>query len=181
MSLPVAKCARSLFGTRGDLVMWWVQIASPLGVQTFCPTHMTNMTFSSKPSLVLLTGISGDYLTNMSYLICFIISLLLLLFNNLFIFHSTPSDTRPATDSFLDYEYFHWSNHPFIRGGYTSPTAHVYNLRHVLARPVEDRLFFAGEATSLRSCSTVPTAIETGICVADQVCLAAKKGSCSKL
>ena len=41
--------------------------------------------------------------------------------------------------------------------------------------------FFAGEATSLRSCSTVPTAIETGICVADQVCLAAKKGSCSKL
>ena len=46
---------------------------------------------------------------------------------------------------------------------------------------VEDRLFFAGEATSLRSCSTVPTAIETGIRVADQVCLAARKGSCSKL
>ena len=106
---------------------------------------------------------------------------LLLLFNYLFIFHSTPSDPRPGTDSFLDYEYFHWSNHPFIRGGYTSPTAHAYNLRHVLARPVEDRLFFAGEATSLRSCSTVPTAIETGIRVADQVCLAARKGSCSKL
>ena len=117
----------------------------------------------------------------MSYLICFIISLLLLLCNKLFIFHSTPSDPRPATDSFLDYEYFHWSNHPFIRGGYTSPTAHAYYLRHVLARPVEDRLFFAGEATSLRSCSTVPTAIETGIRVADQVCLAAKKGSCSEL
>ena len=107
--------------------------------------------------------------------------LLLLLFNYLFIFHSTPSDPRPATDSFLDYEYFHWSNHPFIRGGYTSPTAHAYDLRHLLARPVEDRLFFAGEATSLRSCSTVPTAIETGIRVADQVCLAARKGSCSKL
>ena len=66
MSLPVAKCARSLFGTRGYLVMSWVQIASPLGVQTFCPTHMTNMTFSSKSSLVLLTGISSEhYLTNM--------------------------------------------------------------------------------------------------------------------
>ena len=93
--------------------------------------------------------------------------LLLLLFNYLFIFHNTPSDPRPATDSFLDYEYFHWSNHPFIRGGYT--------------RPVKDRLFFVGEATSPRSCSTVPTAIETGIRVADQVCLAARKGSCSKL
>ena len=106
--------------------------------------------------------------------------LLLLLCNYLFIFHSTPSDTRPATDSFLDYEYFHWSNHPFIRGGYTSPTAHAYDLRHALARPVKDRLF-VGEATSPRSCSTVPTAIETGIRVADQVCLAARKGSCSKL
>ena len=109
------------------------------------------------------------------------LSLLLLLFHYLLIFHSTPSDPRPATDSFLDYEYFHWSNHPFIRGGYTSPTAYAYDLRHVLARPVEDRLFFEGEATSLRSCSTVPTAIETGIRVADQVCLAARKGSCSKL
>ena len=109
--------------------------------------------------------------------------LLLLLFNYLFIFHSTPSDPRPATDSFLDYEYFHWSNHPFSRGGYTSPTAHAYDLRHALARPVKDRLFFVSEATSPRSCSTVavPTAIETGIRVADQVCLAARKGSCSKL
>ena len=72
MSLPVAKCARSLFGTRGYLVMSWVQIASPLGVQTFCPTHMTNMTFSSKSSLVLLTGISSEhYLTNMPYVIYF--------------------------------------------------------------------------------------------------------------
>lgn len=93
----------------------------------------------------------------------------------------TPSDLRLATDSFLDYEYFHWSNHPFIRGGYTSPTAHAYDLRHALARPVKDRLFFVGEATSPRSCSTVPTAIETGIRVADQVCLPARKGSCSKL
>lgn len=43
----------------------------------------------------------------------------------------------------------------------------------MLASPVDDRLFFAGEATSLRSCSTVPTAIETGIRVADEVCRAA--------
>ena len=81
----------------------------------------------------------------------------------------------------MDYVYFHWSNHPFIRGGYTSPTAHAYDLRHVLSSPVEDRVFFAGEATSLRSCSTVPTAIETGLRVADQVRLAAGKGPCAKL
>ena len=51
----------------------------------------------------------------------------------------------------------------------------------MLASPVEDRLFFAGEATSLRSCSTVPTAIETGVRVADEVCYAAGMGPCAKL
>ena len=80
MHLPVAKCARSVFGTRGNLVMSWVQIASPLGVQTFCPAHMTNITSSSKSSLVLLTGISsGDYLTNMSSLIYFIIIIIIII------------------------------------------------------------------------------------------------------
>lgn len=98
-----------------------------------------------------------------------------------FVFNSTPADPRPATGSFMDYVYFHWSNHPFIRGGYTSPTAHAYDLRHALASPVEGRVFFAGEATSLRSCSTVPTAIETGVRVADEVCHAAGMGPCAKL
>ena len=98
----------------------------------------------------LSTGISGTI--NMSYLIniLFIITIITiiivinLLINHVFIFHSTPSDPHPATDSFLDYVYFHRSNHLFIRGGYTSLTAHVHDLRHLFARPVEDRLFFAG-------------------------------------
>ena len=81
----------------------------------------------------------------MSYLITIIIIIIInLLINYVFIFHSSPSDPHPATDSFLDYVYFHRSNHLFIRGGYTSPTAHAYDLRHVFARPVEDRLSFAG-------------------------------------
>ena len=49
----------------------------------------------------------------------------------------------------------------------------------MLASPVEDRLFCAGEATSIRSCSTVPTAIETGVRVADQVCHAAGVLNCN--
>lgn len=81
----------------------------------------------------------------------------------------------------MDYAYFHWSNHPFIRGAYTSPTAHAYDLRHVLSCPVDDRLFFAGEAASLRSCSTVPTAVETGVRAADQVCQAAGMSPRAKL
>lgn len=95
--------------------------------------------------------------------------------------YSTTADPHPATDSLMDFVYFHWSNHPFIRGGYTSPTAHVYDLRRVLSSPVEGRLFFAGEATSLRSCSTVPTAIETGVRAAEEVCSVAGLFPCAKL
>ena len=76
-------------------------------------------------------------------------------------FFSTDSNPHPATDSFMDYVYYHWSNHPFIRGGYSSSTAHTQGMRHALASPVEDRLFFAGEATSLTTCATVHTAMET--------------------
>ena len=74
----------------------------------------------------------------------------------------------------MDYVYYHWSNHPFIRGGYSSPTAHAHGMRHVLASPVEDCLFFAGEATSVKACATVHTAIETGFRAANEVCSRAK-------
>ena len=70
----------------------------------------------------------------------------------------------------MDYVYYHWSKHPFIRGGYSSPTAHAYRSRDELARPVEDRLFFAGEATSVTACATVHTAMETGLRAAREVC-----------
>lgn len=82
----------------------------------------------------------------------------------------TASNLHPATDSFTDYVYYHWSKHPFIRGGYSSPTVHANGLRHELGRPVEDHLFFAGEATSVTACATVHTAIETGLRAAREVC-----------
>ena len=77
--------------------------------------------------------------------------------------------------------YYHWSKHPFVRGGYSSPTAHAYGLRQELANPLEDRVFFAGEATSLRSCATVPTAIETGIRAAEEVCRARAMSPVAKI
>ena len=85
-------------------------------------------------------------------------------------FNRTVSNPHPATDSFMDYIYYHWSKHPFIRGGYSSPTVHAYGLRHELGRPVGDRLFFAGEATSVTACATVHTAMETGLQAAREVC-----------
>lgn len=92
-----------------------------------------------------------------------------------FSFCRTDLNPHPATESYLDHVYYHWSKHPFIRGGYSSPTAHAHGLRDELARPVEDRLFFAGEATSVTACATVHTAMETGFRAACEVCCHAKR------
>ena len=45
--------------------------------------------------------------------------------------------------------HFHdWTADPFSRGAYSYPTMHGANAGRRLARPVEDTLFFAGEATA---------------------------------
>ena len=93
----------------------------------------------------------------------------LVLTETFFSFHRTDLNPHPASDSYLDYVYYHWSKHPFIRGGYSSPTVYAHGLRDELARPVEERLFFAGEATSVTACATVHTAMETGLRAAREV------------
>lgn len=70
----------------------------------------------------------------------------------------------------MDYVYYHWSKHPFIRGAYSSPTVHAQGMRHLLASPLQDRLFFAGEATNVTACACVHTAMETGTRAALEVC-----------
>ena len=75
----------------------------------------------------------------------------------------------------MDYVYYHWSKHPFIRGTYSSPTVHAQGMRHVLAIPVQDLLFFAGEATNVTACACVHTAMETGIRAATEICRVAKR------
>ena len=78
----------------------------------------------------------------------------------------------------MNYVYYHWSKNPYVRGGYSSPTAHAYGLRYELAKPVEACLFFAGEATNMKCEATVHSAMETGIRAATEVCHVA--GKCSQ-
>ncbi|MGA2759731.1 MAG: FAD-dependent oxidoreductase, partial [Candidatus Cybelea sp.] len=56
-----------------------------------------------------------------------------------------------------------WSGDPFARGAYSYVAVGGGNARAVLAAPVDDVLFFAGEATSSDGQGgTVNGAIETG-------------------
>jgi monoamine oxidase len=70
-----------------------------------------------------------------------------------------------------------WGADPFARGAYSFARPGKADERAVLAAPVENRLFFAGEACSRNDYSTVHGAFLTGVAAADQVLAARRKGT----
>jgi len=71
----------------------------------------------------------------------------------------------------LDAAHFHdWSTDPYARGAYSYVPAGAMDARRKLAKPVDDTLYFAGEATNTSGFSaTVHGAIESGKRAAAQV------------
>jgi monoamine oxidase len=68
-----------------------------------------------------------------------------------------------------------WGHDPFALGSYSSALPGFADCRPVLAAPVDDRLFFAGEACSVHDFSTAHGGWHTGVAAADQV-IAARRG-----
>lgn len=62
-----------------------------------------------------------------------------------------------------------WGKDPFARGSYSYAVPGAAYERGMLARPVDERLFFAGEACSTHDFSTAHGAYLTGIAAAEQV------------
>jgi monoamine oxidase len=69
-----------------------------------------------------------------------------------------------------------WRADPFIRGAYSHARVGRSGARAILAAPVEDRLFFAGEACSPHAFSTAHGAFETGIAAAEAALAAVGRG-----
>lgn len=71
---------------------------------------------------------------------------------------------RPIRDQLVDSWLVRWDTNPFIRGAYSNHPVGVGLEEHrILAQPIADRLFFAGEATALDgSYATVHGAIASG-------------------
>ncbi len=63
-----------------------------------------------------------------------------------------------------------WQNDPYARGGYSFVTVGGDDARKQLAAPLEDTLFFAGEATDTEGeATTVAGALQSGIRAAREV------------
>jgi len=68
-----------------------------------------------------------------------------------------------------------WGVDPFARGSYSYALPGKANCRDMLAAPVDDRVFFAGEACSRNDYSTAHGAYLTGVAAAD-LAIAARRG-----
>ena len=65
-----------------------------------------------------------------------------------------------------------WHGEPYIRGAYSfqNPTSQAAGLGpENLAKPIENRIFFAGEATNPKHYATVHGAMESGYRAAEEI------------
>jgi len=67
---------------------------------------------------------------------------------------------KPAHHYFLGGAMFQWAHNPYVLGGYSTGSVPIEN-RRLLAQPIQDRIFFAGEATN-ESFMTVHGALQSG-------------------
>jgi monoamine oxidase len=66
--------------------------------------------------------------------------------------------------------YFHdWRDDPFSLGAYSYVPVNGLEAQHILSQPIDDRLFFAGEATSVGHVGTVHGALESGQRAAQEI------------
>jgi len=77
-----------------------------------------------------------------------------------------------VTAELRGYYYHDWQQDPFARGAYSYVTVGGSEARAALAQPIEDTLFFAGEATDAEA-GTVTGALQSGVRAARELLAAA--------
>ncbi len=69
-----------------------------------------------------------------------------------------------ATSSLTDHYIMNWQNETFVKGTYSYPSVGEGNAREVLAAPLDNKLYFAGEATHTKGhFASIHGAMETGL------------------
>jgi len=75
-----------------------------------------------------------------------------------------------ASGSFEDAQIMNWTYEPYIQGTYSYPAVNEGDARDILAQPIGNKLFFAGEATHTKGhIATIHGAIETGVRAAAEI------------
>lgn len=83
------------------------------------------------------------------------------------IFHIPPAILRKEL---TNYKIIQWLNQPYIKGGYSYQTLHSIQATKILSTPLENTVYFAGEAISnSESLGTVESALQSGFDTATKI------------
>jgi monoamine oxidase len=78
--------------------------------------------------------------------------------------------SRKEIEAKLEADYVHnWHDDPFTRGAYAYVPVNGLDNQRILAQPLDHKLFFAGEATSIGHIGTVHGAIQSGQRAAQEI------------
>jgi monoamine oxidase len=110
---------------------------------TVCAAYADDTVGKTTSDYVMLAFIMGEQAENLTALgsDSAIINALLLELDTMY--------AGQATASFIDGFVQNWTTDPFIRGAYSYSTVGMGDARRVAAEPVDNKLFFAGEAMNL--------------------------------
>ena len=73
-------------------------------------------------------------------------------------------------EQLVHYKIINWHNHPYIKGGYSYNTIYSAGAKQILSEPVDDTIYFAGEAIYAgESQGTVEAALQSGLAVAEKI------------
>lgn len=81
----------------------------------------------------------------------------------------SPYKPTPASDHFIEGILFDWTKMPYVRGSYSYPKLNSVGCRKELKKPVMNKLFFCGEATSDCESGTVNGSMLSGKRAAEEV------------
>lgn len=74
-----------------------------------------------------------------------------------------------ATETYVKHVIQNWSKEPFIKGSYSYYGSSYRQEQETIKAPIDNKVYFAGEALSFDNSSTVHGAAETGTEVAEQI------------
>jgi monoamine oxidase len=198
ITLPLAILQREVVEILPALPDWKQQAIAGLGLSSIiklvlqfdapfwpeqwehCHTHLASQLWwrpgfgsaQEAPILTAFVGAAGaEWLRSLGELGAINVGLAHLA--NLFDCHEQMVRDRFVTGKLVD-----WCADPYAQMGYSYTPVNGTGLRAQLAAPIDDRLFFAGEATSVLRPATVHGAIESGWAAAGQIL---QSGSQSRL
>lgn len=140
---------------------WWPQEMLVVKGGHLCPEYLASLTYTQPTLVGFIMGkkalaLKGKPAAELA-------TLLVKELDSIFKHHR-------ASKTLIEFYYKDWGNDPLHKGAYSFATTHSLGLRQALAKPIEDKLYFIGEACNINGhAATIHGAMESAANVCQRI------------